>query len=233
MPEKDLIKEETTSAKPSAEGSAEEELLSTSEASKLTGASARTLKRRADLGTLCRTSVHTQFGIESRYYKRELLKLIEETRRKRAEMVAEVNAEVKGRHASGADLQVAGGDKQLHSVAELADVTRLIDQKIAKITEPLLKMANAFETGFEKLLCFQEQATQFQTQMIKIEADRDREKARERGERQQGRKATIKAKEQERRANLVRLICYLILSIVFCGFVGFMIWKIRGEMLLW
>lgn len=53
-------------------------------------------------------------------------------------------------------------------------------------------------------------------------------------ERQQERKATLRAKEQERRTNLVKLICYLVVSLFFCGFVGYMTWKIyTGEFFLW
>ena len=219
MPEKDLIKEAITSAEPSAGGSAEEELLSTAEASKIVGVSARTLKRRADLGTLRRSSVHTQFGIETRYYKKEIEEFKQKMLKKSAEAIAEVNAELNGRRADGAGLQVAGGDKQSRSVAELAEVTKVIDQKIAKITEPLFKLANTLETKFDRLLGLQER-------IIEIEANRDREEEKER-------EVTLRAKEQERRTNLVKLICYLILSIVVCGFMGFMIWKIRGELLLW
>ena len=56
----------------------------------------------------------------------------------------------------------------------------------------------------------------------------------ERGERRQEREAVLRAKEQERRANLVRLICYLIVSLVFCGFVGYMTWRLStGELFGW
>lgn len=220
MPEKDLIKEAITSAEPSAGGSAEKELLSTSEASKIVGVSARTLKRRADLGNLRRSSVHTQFGIETRYYKKEIEEFKQKMLKKSTEVVAEVNAELKGRRADGADLTVAGGDKQLRSVAELTEVTKVIDQKIAKITEPLFKLSNTLETKFDRLLGLQER-------MIEIEANRDREEGQER-------EATLKAKKQERRTNLVRLICYLITSIVFCGFVGYMAWKMyTGILFSW
>ena len=220
MPEKDLIKEAATSAEPSAGGSAEEELLSTSEASKLTGVSARTLKRRADLGTLRRTSVHTQFGIENRFYKKEIEKLKQEMFQKSAEVIAEVNAELKGRRAEGADLQVAGGDTKSRSVAELAEVTKVIDQKITKLTEPFFKLASTLETNFDKLLGLQER-------MIEIETNRDRERGEER-------EVVIKAKKQERHTNLVRLICYLITSIVFCGFTGYVVWKMyTGILFSW
>lgn len=50
-------------------------------------------------------------------------------------------------------------------------------------------------------------------------------------ERRRERAAVLRAKEQERRANLVRLICYLVVSLVFCGFVGYMTWKLHTEAL--
>ena len=64
--------------------------------------------------------------------------------------------------------------------------------------------------------------------LLTLTREEKEERRQEREERRQEREASIKAKEQERRANLVRLICYLILSFVFCGFVGFMIWKIHA-----
>ncbi len=53
-------------------------------------------------------------------------------------------------------------------------------------------------------------------------------------ERHRERAAVLRAKEQERRANLVRLICYLVVSLVFCGFVGYMTWKLHtGALFSW
>lgn len=224
MPDEELINQELTSAGPSAQGSAEDELLPTSEASKLAGTSARTLKRRADLGMLRRTSVHTQFGVEKRYYKKELEKLRQEMQQKSAEVVAEVvaevDAELKGRRADGAELQVAGGDTKLRSVADLAEVSKVIDQKISKATEPFFRLADSLETGFDKLLCFQQR-------MIDIEINRDEE-------RKQEKEAILKAKEQEKQANLARLVCYLIATLVFCGFVVYTTWMLyTGKLFRW
>ena len=220
MAEEDLINQGIASAGPSAEGSAEDELLATSEASKLAEVSARTLKRRADLGMLRRTSVHTQFGIETRYFKKEIEKLRQEMLQKSAEVVAEVNAELKGRRAEGAELQVAGGDMKLRSAADLAEVSKIIDQKISKVTEPFFRLADALETGFDKLLSFQQR-------MIDIEINRDEE-------RKQGKEAALKAKEQEKQANLVRLVCYLIATLVFCGFVVYTTWMLyTGKLFSW
>jgi len=220
MPEEKLMNREIIPATPSAEGSAEEELLSTAEASKIAGVSARTLKRRADLGSLRRSSVHTQFGTETRYYKKEIEEFKQKMLKKSAEVVAEVNAELKGRRADDADPHFAGGDKQERSVAELAEVTRVVDQKITKIIEPFFKIAGTLETNFDRLLSLQER-------MIKIETSRDRGKEQER-------EAFIKAKEQEKRTNQVKLICYLITTITFYGFIGYMAWKIyMGKLFQW
>lgn len=228
MPEEEIVNQETISAEPSAGGSAEEELLPTSEASKLAGTSARTLKRRADLGRLRRTSVHTQFGIESRYYKKEIEKLRQELHQKSAEVVAEVSAELKGRHADGAEVPVAGGDRKVRSGAELADVTKVIDQKIDKITAPFLKLANTLEGGFDKLLDFQER-------LMEIETNRDRERREDREEARK--RAKEEREEAKRRAKEERLKTRVIIgSYVFAifgvlGLYWFLFWLLRSGML--
>lgn len=56
----------------------------------------------------------------------------------------------------------------------------------------------------------------------------------EREDRRKETEAIVRAKEQERRANLVRLICYLITSILFAVFVGCVSWKMHtGELFVW
>lgn len=216
MPEENLINQKT----PSAEGSAEEELLPTSEASKLAGVSARTLKRRADLGILHRTSVHTQFGIETRYYKRELEKLRQEVRQKRAEVVAEVTAELKGRRAEDADPLVAGGDTKLRSVADLAEVSRVVDQKITKITEPFFKLARTLETGFDKLLGFQEK-------ILEIETNRDQEKRQEKEE-------VKKRTKEERFKTRIIIASYIIVTFGVLAIFGYLLWLMySGKLFGW
>lgn len=225
MQEENIINQDTTSAEPSAEGSAKEEWLPTKEAAKLVGTSARTLKRRADLGTLRRTSIHTQFGIETRYNIRELEKLKQDLHQKSAEAaeaIAEVNAELRGRHAEGADLHLAGGDTRSRSLAEVAEVTKIIDQKIAKITDPFFKLAAALETGFERLLHFQELTAKSQARMIEIEVNRDLEKQKEREE--------AKKKVGETRIKTrITIIGYITVIFTALGVLGYLFWLIYGE----
>lgn len=227
MPEEEIINQETTSAGPSAGGSAEDELLPTSEAAKLAGTSARTLKRRADLGMLRRTSIHTQFGVETRYYKRELEKLRQEIRWKSAEVVAEVNAEVGGRRAEGAEVPVAGGDTKVRSGAELAEVSRIIDQKIDKITAPFLKLANTLETGFDKLLDLQER-------IMEIETDRDRERREDREEARkragEEREEAKRRTKEERLKTRVIIISYVFAIFGVLGLYWFLFWLMRSGM---
>jgi len=84
MQEKDAVKEKSPLVDTPAEGSADGATLSTAASIKLTGVSARSLKRRADKGFLHRTTRHTQFGLESRYLKSELEKLKQGTQPRRA-----------------------------------------------------------------------------------------------------------------------------------------------------
>lgn len=220
MPEENIINQETSSAEPSAGGSAEDELLSSSEASKLIGVSARTLKRRADLGILRRTSVHTQFGVETRYYKRELEKLRQEARQNRAGVVAEVTAELKGRRAEGADPLVAGGDTRLRSAADLAEVSRVIDQKIDKIVEPFFKLSDTLEAGFDKLLGFQKR-------IIEIETNRDQEKQQEKEE-------VKKRTKEERFKTRVIIISYIIVTFGVLAIFGYLFWLMySGRLFGW
>lgn len=226
------------SAIPSAGGSADDELIPTTEAAKVAGTSARTLKRRADLGTLRRTSVHTPFGIENRYYKRDLEKLRREIRQRRAEVAeasaeasAEVIAELRGRRAEGADPHRAGGDTRSLSVAEGAEVAKILDQKISKITEPFYKLANTLELGFSRLMDFHkqtyEQTMKFQNTMIKIETSRDRQKQKERGEAE-------RKEREERRKNRALVIAYIVTTIIIVGVFGYMFWAMfTGKLFRW
>lgn len=221
MAEENLTKQETTSAEPSARGSAEDEWVPTKDAIKIAGTSARTLKRRADLGTLRRTSVHTSFGIENRYYIKELEKIKQELSQKAAEVVAEVSAELKGRRAEGADLLSAGGDTKQRSVAELAEVSKVMDQKIAKITEPFFKLASTLETGFEKLLHFQEQTAKSQALMIEIEDNRDREREKQK-------ESANKRIKSELLRDRVTTICYIVATLAILGAFGCLVWMMYG-----
>ena len=65
MPDESIIKQNGGSAVPPAGGRLEE-TIPTSEAAKIVGVSARTLKRRAERGELRRSSIYTQFGLETR-----------------------------------------------------------------------------------------------------------------------------------------------------------------------
>ena len=70
--------------------------------------------------------------------------------------------------------------------------------------------------------------------LLTLTREEREERLQERGERRQEREATIKAKEQERKANLVRLICYVITSLLFCGFVIFVSWMFyTGKLFRW
>lgn len=181
MPGEEVLRQEGASAEPSAVGSAEEKLLPTREASKLAGTSARTLKRRADLGTLRRTSVHTQFGIEVRYFKEDIIKFKNELRQAAEDLadgVADVNAKLDGRHVDGAEgksAERAGGDKGSLSLADPADVNRAFARSLAKLTEPFFKLTDTLETGFDRFLHLQEEAVKSQERLQKQLAEEARE----------------------------------------------------------
>lgn len=202
MPEEDILKEE----EPSAEGSAQEEWLSTAEATKLVGASARTLKRRADAGALRRSSVYSKFGLEARYNKEDILKLKEELHQ-RAKGLAEAIAEARAEDAEGKSADPAGGDRGSRALAE---ASRIFDQKIAKLTEPFFRLADTLETGFDKLLHFQER-------MVDIETARDRERKEERGEEE-------KRRREERVKNKVITISYILATVAALAFFGYLFW---------
>ena len=211
MPEEMLQNQEKSSAEGSAETSAQEEWLSSAEAIKLVGVSARTLKRRADLGILRRTSVHSQFGIENHYNKEDILKLKKELRRS-AEGLAEAIARGKGWRAEGADQLSAGGDTALRALAE---VDKIVDQKIVKLTEPFFKLANTLETGFDKLLHYQEQ-------MIEIETNRDRERQKEKEE------IKKRAREEKLKARVV-IISYIFATLMALGIFGYSFWLLYSR----
>jgi len=213
MPEEMLQNQE----KPSAEPSAEEEWLSSAEATKLVGVSARTLKRRADLGILRRTSVHSQFGIENHYNKEDILKLKKELRQS-AEGLAEVIAEGRGRRAEGADLLFAGGDT---AIKRLAEADKIVDQKIAKLTEPFFKLANTLEMGFDKLLHYQEQ-------IIEIETKRDQDRQKEKEEIKKG------IKEEKLKTRVI-ITSYIFVTLMALGILGYSFWLLynSGRLLGW
>lgn len=209
MPENDVLNEERTSADPSAGGSAEEKWLPTKEASRLAGTSARTLKRRADLGTLRRTSVHTQFGVESHYFKEDIIKIKNELRQAAegfADGIAEVNAELEGRHADGADdknADRAGGDKGLLSLADPAEANRVLAKSLTKLTEPFFRLTNTLETGFDRFLHLQEDAVRSQERMHKEIVEERRV-----------------AEKNSQRATWTRSLMWLLFSAVVVGLVA-------------
>ena len=216
MPEEHHLSQEI----PPAEGSATDEWVPTKEAAKLVGASARTLKRRADLGNLRRTSVHTPFGVENRYNKKELEKLKRELFKRGAEVIAEGLAELGGRRADGAEGQVAGGDTRALSVADHAEVSKMLDQKITKITEPFFKLIKTLETGFGGITRIEERTAKFQERMIRIETARDREQQEDR--------------EGERLKVRVIIICYALATLAALGMFGYLFWLMHsGKLFGW
>jgi len=222
MPEDNVINQEATSAEPTAGGSAGEEWIATKEATKIAGASARTLKRRADAGVLRRSSAYGQFGPQSLYNKEDLLKL-KELLRQRADGLAEAVADVKIGVAEAKAAEAAGGDKGGHFLAE---VNKTLDQTLSRLTEPFFKLSNTLEAGLDKLLESQEQTTEYQKQtagfqkrLIEIEVNRDKE-------RQEEREGVKKKAKEDRLKTRVIIISYVILTLGTLGFFGYLFWLI-------
>lgn len=215
MPEDNVINQEVTSAGPMAGGSADEEWIATKEATKIAGASARTLKRRADAGVLRRSSAYCQFGLQRLYQKEDLLKL-KELLRQRADGLADAVAEAKIEVAEAKSADLAGGDKGGHFLAE---VNKTLDQALGRLTEPFFKLTNTLETGFDKLLETQERTVDFQERIIEIEVNRDKERQEEKEE---GKKRL----QEERFKTRVIIISYVILTIGALGFFGYLFWLI-------
>lgn len=206
MPEENIVKQETASARPSAEGSAEEEWLPTKEATKLAGASARTLRRRADAGVIRRTSVHGIFGVETHYSKEDVIKFKEELRHG-AQGFADAIAEAKIRVAQGRGAEAAGGDK---GGQFLAEANKSLDRSITKLSEPFFKLVDTLERGFDRFLHLQEQAASSQDRMIEIEINRDRQRREKR-------------EEAKKSAKIKKVKGFILLFLIVCLF-GFVTW---------
>lgn len=227
MPEDNVINQEVTSAGPTAGGSADEEWIPTKEATKIAGASARTLKRRADAGVIRRSSAYGQFGLQGLYKKEDLLKF-KELLRQRADGLAEAVADAKIKVAEAKSAELAGGDKGGHFLAE---INKTLDQALGRLTEPFFRLSNTIEAGLDRLLESQEQAREyqkrtvdFQEHIIKIEASRDKERREEKEE------AKKRTKEEVLKTRVI-IISYVIVTLGALGFFGYFFWLIYSGQL--
>lgn len=112
---------------------------------------------------------------------------------------------------------------------ELSDLTSVRRQSDIghDVTRSVIPLVKDFISTTGNKLEHLEHVRSLVTDLLNLAREEREDRKKERG-------AILRAKEQERRTNLVRLICYLIATVAFCGFVGYTTWWIySGRLFSW